>query len=73
MDLQPSAAGRKMVYYLRCDNSGHMHFSISGPEICCSLDCTIQQNLYSSECQYDEVIPFSSAPKSAYVFVDNVI
>ena len=64
---------RKLVYYLRCDNSGPMPFSLSGPEICCCLDCTIQQNLFSSEHQYDKVLPLSSAPKPAYVFVGNVI
>lgn len=79
MDFQLSAAGegleilRKLVYYLRYDNSGHMPFSLSGPEMCCSLDCTVQQNLYSSEHKYDKVIPFSSAPKPAYVFVDTVM
>jgi len=64
---------RKLVYYLRYDKSGHMPFGLSGPEIRCSLDCTIQQNLYSSKHQYDKGIPCSSAPKPAYVFVDNVM
>jgi hypothetical protein len=73
LQLEVLEIQRKLVYYLRYDNSGHMPFSLSGPEICCSLDCTIQQKLFSSEHQYDKVIPFNSAPKPAYVFVDNVI
>jgi hypothetical protein len=60
---------RKLVYYLRYDKSGKLSVGLSGPEILCSLDRTIQQNMYSSEHQYDTVIPFSLAPKP----VDNVI
>jgi len=60
LQLEGLEIQRKLVYYLRYDNSGHTPFSLSGPEIC-SLDCTIQQNLYSSDHQYDsQSIQFST-------------